>query len=321
MKLVISIIEPYTKININNQYRGGIIVEKIDIHVHAVPRRGINFYKSDKTIATPEEIIEIYKKTGVGKGVIMPLRNCEFGNIFQGNEEVCIEIVNKYPDYFYWFCNIDPRNGDNTPQSDLSFYLEYYKDMGAKGVGEIGTNMYFDDPFVENLFYHCQKNNMPVLFHMSTQIGESYGLVDEVGLPKLEKELAKFPDLILIGHSPSFWSHISDDLTAENWKDWYYPKTKVIQDGSLVKLMRKYPNLYGDISAASGNNALLRDPEFSYDFLEEFQDQILFGTDISHKDFYLNTSSWLDEAVENGKISYKAYEKISRGNALKFLES
>lgn len=295
-------------------------MEKIDIHVHAVSRRGINFYKTDKTIATTEEVIESFKKMGVGKGVIMPLRNCEFGNIYQGNEEVLVNIVNKYPDYFYWFCNIDPRNGDNTPQSDLSFYLEYYKERGAKGVGEIGTNMYFDDPFVENMFYHCQKNRMPVLFHMSTMIGRSYGLVDEVGLPKLEKELAKFPDLILIGHSPSFWSHISNDLTAENWKDWYYPKTKVIQEGSLIRLLKKYPNLYGDISAASGNNALLRDPEFSYDFLEEFQDQILFGTDIAHKDFYLNTSLWLDEAVQNGKISFKAYEKISRGNALKLLE-
>jgi len=180
--------------------------------------------------------------------------------------------------------------------------------------------MYFDDPFVENLFYHCQKNQMPVLFHMATKIGGSYGLVDEVGLPRLEKELAKFPNLIFIGHSPSFWSHISDDLTEENWEDWYYPKTKVISDGSIVKLMRKYPNLYGEISAGSGNNAMLRDPEFSYDFLEEFQDRILFGTDICDKNYQLNTSGWLDEAVQNGKITNKTYEKVSRENALKILK-
>jgi len=260
-----------------------------------------------------------YKRIGVDKGVLLPLVNPECRSRVQGNEEA-LELVKSYPDSFYWFCNIDPRMGQNSTKTDLSFYLEYYKERGAKGVGEVAANMYFDDPFMDNFFYHCQKNQMPVLFHMATQIGESYGLVDEVGLPRLEKELAKFPDLVFIGHAPPFWSHISNDLTAENWTNWYYPKTKVIPDGSIVKLMRKYPNLYGDISAGSGSNAMLRDPEFSYDFLEEFQDQILYGTDISCKEFNLKISEWLDEAVENGKISYKAYEKISRGNALKLLK-
>lgn len=295
------------------------MLKKIDIHAHSVRIKGINFYKTNKTLATPDEVAEVYARIGVEKGVLLPLINTECGGRMQGNEDA-IEIVEQYPDLFYWFCNIDPRMGINSTDADLSFYIEYYKDKGAKGVGEIGVNMYFDDPFMENLFYHCQKNQMPVLFHMATKIGGSYGLVDEVGLPRLEKELAKFPDLAFIGHAPSFWSHISNDLTADNWKDWYYPKTRVIPGGSIVKLMRKYPNLYGDISAGSGSNAMLRDPEFSYGFLEEFQDQILYGTDISDKGFNLNISSWLDEAVGNGKISYGAYEKISRTNALKLLK-
>ena len=293
-------------------------MKKIDIHVHAAVGESINYYDSKKSLATPDEVVEIYKRIGVEKGVLLPINNVECGNRIQSNEDA-MDIVMQYPDTFYWFCCIDPRMGLNSPKSDLSFYVEYYKERGAKGVGEVAANMYFDDPYMENLFYHCQKNRMPMLFHMATKIGGSYGITDEVGLPRLEKELAKFPDLIFIGHSPSFWSNISAGLTKENWADWYYPEGKVIP-GRLVELMRKHPNLYGDLSAGSGNNAMLRDPEFSYDFLEEFQDQILFGTDICDRDFQLNMSSWLDDAVKNGKISDRAYQKVSRGNALRLLE-
>lgn len=293
-------------------------MKKIDIHAHAVLKEGINFYKSKVTLGTAKDVADIFKKCDIEKGVLQPLVNPECRSRIVSNEEI-LDIVRLYPDSFYWFCNIDPRMGLNSTKTDLSYYLEYYKERGAKGVGEVEANMYFDDPFMENLFYHCQKCHMPVLFHMATKVGGSYGVVDEAGLPHLEKELGKFPELALIGHSPPFWSNISADLTEENWDNWYYPKGKVIP-GRIVELMRKYPNLYGDISAGSGNNAILRDPEFSYEFLEEFQDQILFGTDISSKNFTPTMSVWLDETVKSGKISEKAYRKICRENALRLLE-
>jgi len=278
----------------------------------------MNFYTTDRTFASPEEVIATYERIGVDKGVLLPVINVECGNRLIGNEEI-MNIVKQYPDSFYWFCNIDPRMGTNSAKMDLSYYLEYYKERGAKGVGEVESNMYFDDPLMENLFYHCQKCKMPLLFHMATKVGEAYGIVDEFGLLRLEKELAKYPNLVLIGHSPPFWSHLSADLTKENWDEWYYPEGKVTP-GRISELMRKYPNLYGDISAGSGYCAMLRDPEFTYSFLEEFQDQILFGTDICGNQFNLQTSFWLDDAVKNGKISDKAYQKISRDNALRLLE-
>lgn len=80
--------------------------------------------------------------------------------------------------------------------------------------------------------------------------------------------------------------------------------------------MRKYPNLHGDLSAGSGYNAVTRDPEFGYDFLEEFQDRLYFGTDICAPENDMRLSYWLDDAVESGKISREAYEKISRENAI-----
>ncbi len=41
-----------------------------------------------------------------------------------------------------------------------------------------------------------------------------------------------------------------------------------------MELLRKYPNLYADLSALSGANAILRDPEYGVKFLDEFQDRL-----------------------------------------------
>lgn len=292
---------------------------KIDIHVHTRAYKGIERFGGG-TYASPEEIREIYDQIGVGKGVILPGTGPYCAFQIQSNEEA-FHLVQKYPDLFYWFCNIDPRYGSNLPDCDLSYFLKHFKKLGARGVGEITANLYFDDPFMENLFYHCQKCEMPVIFHIGPTIGGCYGLVDELGLPRLEKILGKFPDLKLLGHSQPFWAEIGDDVTEKNRNS--YPTGKV-KPGRIVELMREYPNLCGDMSAGSGYNAITRDPEFGYAFIEEFQDRLYYGTDICDPrnitNPMLKLSSWLDEAVINGKISEAAYKKVSYENALKLLE-
>jgi len=66
------------------------------------------------------------------------------------------------------------------------------------------------------------------------------------------------------------------------WKKQEYPKGPVKSPMRVPYLLKKYSNLYGDLSAGSGFNAISRDPECGYKFLEEFQDKLLFGTDICH---------------------------------------
>ena len=43
--------------------------------------------------------------------------------------------------------------------------------------------------------------------------------------------------------------------------------------------MDRFPNIYGDLSAGSGSNAILRDMEFGKEFLIRRQDRLFFGTD------------------------------------------
>jgi len=162
---------------------------------------------------------------------------------------------------------------------------------------------------------------MPVTFHIGNK-GHDYGVVDEPGMPRLEKVLGMFPRLRFLGHSQKFWAEISGDCTADIRNG--YPKGKVVPGGRVVELMRKYPNLNCDLSAGSGFNAISRDPDFGYAFLEEFQDRIFYGTDICDPrnitNPMLKLSAFLDEAVDTGRISEAAYLKISRGNALALLE-
>jgi hypothetical protein len=45
-----------------------------------------------------------------------------------------------------------------------------------------------------------------------------------------------------------------------------------------------YPNLFGDLSANSGNTALTRDPGFTADFLKRHAEKLFFGSDCSCTD-------------------------------------
>jgi len=293
-------------------------VKKIDIHVHSAPLRSPLFRNAVFwNYPTPEELRQIYDDMGIDKGVQMTLSSPEGVPRIITNEDSW-ELANNHPETYFWFCNVDPRQGKNTPDQDLTPYLEYYKSIGAKGVGEVTANLYFDDPYIYNLFSACEKCNMPLTFHIGVK-GKGYGIIDDFGLPRLEKALQDFPNLKFLGHSQRFWSFISGDVTEENWGG--YPKGPVTPGGRVVELMRKYPNLYGDLSAGSGGNAFLRDPEHAYQMIEEFQDRLCFGTDIVDVNRIPNVklSSFLDEAVEAGKISYDAYYKVCRGNALKLL--
>ena len=295
------------------------LVKKIDIHAHVLSSRG--YLRPDgTTYVLPDELLAMYEQIGVEKAVILPLLKIEQSIDLNNNREIR-DVVAKYPDRFWWFCGIDPRQLDNNAETDFSPMIEYYKSIGAKGVGELQSNIYFDDPRAMNLFKYCEKYDMPITFHVGSVKGD-YGLIDDLGLPRLEKVLKAFPKLMFLGHSQRFWSHISGDVTEETYHGW--PEGPVVPGGRVVELMRKYPNLCGDLSAGSGYNAVTRDPEFGYAFFEEFQDRLYYGINIcSPKNInspMIKLASFLDDAVTNGKISYDAYYKISRGNALKLLE-
>ncbi len=294
-----------------------MIVKKIDIHSHPNDERWM-LRPNGTTYPLPEELFKIYDELGVEAGVAQPLLSPEYTNSIISNKDAYRMASNN--SRLYWFANIDPRSGQYDPEYDFSHRIEYYKEHGAKGLGELTAALPFDHELYLNLFKYAEKYDMPVIFHMGDGKYHDYGIVDEIGLPRLEKVLGMFPNLIFIGHSQKFWAEIGDDVTEENRNE--YPTGKV-NPGRVPYLMEKYPNLHCDLSAGSGANAMMRDPEYAVEFMEKFSDRLYFGCDITSpcenpREVY-KLSAFLDDLVESGKLSQEAYNKICRENALKIL--
>ena len=259
--------------------------------------------------------MERYDEVGIERAVLLPLVSPEV-YLPQSNEEI-LEIVEEYPDRFILFCNIDPRALTNTSDAPLGDLLCYYRDCGCKGIGEVMPNMPFLHPMVQNLFRHVQEVGFPLTFDMSTRIGGTYGLYDDAGLPQLERCLELYSQIIFLGHGPPFWAEMGKLENPDDRSG--YPKYAVNEEGVVPRLMRQYPNLRGDFSAGSGYNALARDVDHAVDFLNEFQDRLLFGTDICAPDGPTPLVGLLLELRDTGRISKKVFGKIARENAIKLL--
>lgn len=286
----------------------------IDIHTHATLYKVIPL-RDGRYFITPGELVATMDQAGIDMAVVLPLVSPSQREVLISSEEV-LEICARHPGRLIPFCNLDPRQDLYTTQSDFTRYLDIYKAHGCKGIGEVTVNLPFDDPLVWNLFQHIEASGLPLIFHVAPQVGGYYGLVDELHLPRLEKTLRRFPELPFLGHSQPFWAEISADVTDENRNG--YPPGPVVPGGRVPELMRKYPNLHGDLSAGSGFNAISRDPAFGYRFLEEFQDRLLFGTDLLSPGQKLPQVEYLNSAVER-KITREAFEKITWQNADRLL--
>ena len=298
-------------------------IKAIDVHSHATAFP--QYYPPYQIegdgwrFVSAEELIEIYDKLGVEKSVLLPISSPE-GQMSPLSSEQTKYLVDKYPHRFDWFCNVDPRAHQNTPKSDLVYLLNHYKKLGAKGVGELTANLYVDDPKMEHFFAACEECDLPVTIHIAPKANVDYGIYDDVGLPRIEKVLANHPNLKIIGHSQAFWAEISGDLKPE--ERGIYPTGPVVEGGTITRLMRKYPNLYCDLSAGSGSNAMMRDPDHAAKFFEEFSDRVMYACDICtvHCEFTAQFRAFLDGLLDEGKLSAENYKKILRENAIRILK-
>lgn len=284
----------------------------IDIHAHAY-RKPCPF---PNRFATPQELIPRYDQMGIEKAVLLPLVSPEV-YLPQSNDDI-IEMAEGYGGRFIAFCNVDPRALSNTALAPLGDLLRYYRDKGCKGIGEFMPNMPFLDPMVQNVFHHAQDVGFPLTFDISDRIGGDYGLYDDVGLPQLECCLQRFPELIILGHGPAFWAEIGQLETPGDRAG--YPDYPIKEEGVVPKLFRRYGNLYGDLSASSGHNALARDRAYATRFLNEFQDRLLFGTDICVPQQRVPLIDLLEELRDAGEMSKQVFHKVARKNAVRLLQ-
>lgn len=178
-----------------------------------------------------------------------------------------------------------------------------YRIHGVRVCGEWSYRMPLDDPRAINLFRKAGELKCPVVLHMDVpclpdgQGGQRYQKYWIAGtVLNLERALQACPETIFIGHCPGFWREISGDAdTSPETR----PSAPITPGGRLHALFDTYPNLWADLSAGSGYNAMNRDPEHARTFIEKHQDRLLFGRDQYGDDMMrLLAALTLDETVE-----------------------
>lgn len=237
----------------------------IDVHTH------LGRTWTNEPPLTVDLLLRWMDEHNMAKAVVLPLVSPESSS-YLNLTELALDAAKAHPDRFIPFCCVDPRTSYNGGRAGLRSMVKEYVDKGAKGFGEHKAGLPIDEKRMMALYEVCDDLKLPILFHCDNLRG-----TDEPGLPGLERVLKTFPNVTFIGHGPGFWASISSKLDAQGLGG--YPKGPVEPGGALDRLFDAYPNLWGDLSAGSGANAIGRDREFGQAFLVRRANRLLFGTD------------------------------------------
>src|SRR4051812_5748498 len=179
------------------------------------------------------------------------------------------------PGRFTWF------NSSDVTKPDAEQVLTQAVKAGAQGFGEMKFHVSADGPELRRIYALAADLRVPILIHFQeVDHFENEGTWSTGFAKTFESMLKAYPKTTFIGHADAFWANVSADYQNEA----AYPAGPVKRGGVTDKLLGDYPNLFGDMSANSGNNAMSRDPEFTADFLKRHQDKLFFGSDCSCSD-------------------------------------
>ena len=177
----------------------------------------------------------------------------------------------KYPKTFVWTASADITR----PEAET--VLTRAVKAGAIGIGEIKSHVAADGPELRRMYALAAELNVSIMVHFQEVPHFDGEGVFATGFSRFEAMLKMFPKTRFIGHADAFWANVSADYANEI----DYPSGRITRGGITDRLLGDYANLFGDLSANSGNNALSRDPEFTPDFLQRHQNKLVFGSDCS----------------------------------------
>ena len=284
----------------------GAGIHAVDFHTHIGRVKSFARNLKGWVEARLEDLIDYMNDVGVDWAVVLSLPHPEDNHSRIVSNEELLKIAGGCGGRIIPFCSVDPR---------WSYALRDFKrliELGCKGLGELKVPLRIDDPRLVELLRKAEEEGTPSLIH----IEEGPLFYYCYGVEALRELLTQLRELKLVLHGPGWWRHISATVGEE-----VYPRGRIEEEGMVQELMRKYDNIYADISATSGLNALTRDLEYAVRFLEEFQDRILFGTDfpcVSEEGQFGPNRLHLD-LLFRLELPRSALRKILRENAEKLL--
>jgi predicted TIM-barrel fold metal-dependent hydrolase len=215
---------------------------------------------------TPEANIAHLDGCGVSNAMALAREN---------SAEMMQTLATKYPGRFLgWFASAD------ITKPDAEALLTAAVKKGAIGFGELKFHVEAAGPELRRMYALAAELNVPILVHFQEVPHTPTEGVFSTGFRNFESILKAYPKTTFIGHADAFWANISADYA----NDTAYPTGKIKPGGVTDKLLSDYPNLFGDLAANSGNNALSRDPAFTDGFLKRHEAKLIFGSDCSCTD-------------------------------------
>jgi predicted TIM-barrel fold metal-dependent hydrolase len=247
----------------------------IDIHQHTdYGGKRDKDWKLTEPGRTNDQLIAHQKTMGVTRTVLLPagrivLRDSThqgLGNGLQGTcggNETCQQLAKEHPQQFVFGANEVPDLPD-APE-----VIERFLKAGAVVIGEQKFGVDCDSAEMQKLYTLAGAYKVPILMHWQFTTYNS-------GFDRFHKMLEKFPNVTFIGHAQTWWANIDKDHKDQSV---LYPKTKVTPGGLTDRYLADHPNMYGDMSAGSGQNSLSRDEDQAREFLQRHQDKLMFGSD------------------------------------------
>ena len=190
------------------------------------------------------------------------------------DEDKAAAEMAKRPGHFARSVGADPAQPDGLAS------IRKALGSGAVSIGELKYHLALDSPEMRRVYDLAAEMQVPVMMHIQTFPHFAGEMPYNTGYENFDKVLRAYPKTKFIGHGDLFWANISANVPTDRG----YPDGPVKTGGLTDKWLSDFPNLYGDMSANSGNNALARDREFARGFLARHQDKLIFGSDCSCAD-------------------------------------
>jgi uncharacterized protein len=223
----------------------------IDIHQH-----------TNYSGRTDEELVRHQRAMGIARTVLLPAGSKYGLAAGCGGNDTVVALARRLPKEYVYFANELPDIPETRP------VIERFLKGGAIGIGEQKFPVEADSDAIEGIANIAEEFGVPVLLHFEF---EHYNL----RLENFHRVLDRHPKVNFIGHAQTWWGNIDRNHVQEV----LYPKGRVTPGGYTDQLLSDYPNMYGDLSAGSGLNALTRDEEHAGGFLLRHRGKLLYGSD------------------------------------------
>jgi uncharacterized protein len=214
---------------------------------------------------TDEVLIRHQRTLGVTTSVLMPSGDRGDGHPGgSGEHEAVVSLCRAHPGEFVFFAN------EVSEHPDAPEIIERQLRKGAIGIGEQKFRVECDSPHLWRIAEVAREFDVPILMHFQEGVYNR-------NIERFHRTLERFPTVKFIGHAQAWWANIDREHTPGS----NYPRGLVTPGGLTDRYLRDYPNCYADLSAGSGNNAIVRDEEHFRGFIRRHADKLLYGTDCS----------------------------------------